>query len=152
MLQGFKGPTYGASVALSTQMTLQSDSTSCIQGQQCLPLGGYSVWAAMPPFMPQQGTAAPEREQIVVMSHWDSRSLFRYMATVRLPLHAPPGAACDALAGVGAMPTLRCFWSTVGQTAISLAMPSAESRTAVLVLAYSFDQRTVESSGCESMP
>lgn len=80
--QGLKGPTYGASVALKTQMTLQSDSVSCVSAQRCLPLGGYSVWAAVPPFQSVDSTSPP-RKQVVVMSHWDSRSLFRYMAKVR---------------------------------------------------------------------
>lgn len=105
VLQGFNGPTYSAAVALSTKMTLQSDSVACIEGQRCLPLGGYSVWAALPPFSAPEGdAAAPEREQIVVMSHWDSRSLFRYMAMVRLPLQASLGAATDALAGAAQRP------------------------------------------------
>ena len=82
-MQGFKGPTYGASIALSTQMTLQSDSAACIAAKQCLPLGGYSVWAALPPLAAPESAAGAQRQQIVVMSHWDSRSLFRYMATVR---------------------------------------------------------------------
>eukprot|EP00892_Ulva_mutabilis_P006877 jgi/Ulvmu1/4561/UM002_0289.1 len=79
--RGFKGATFGASIDLSTQMTADSDSLSCISAKQCLPLGGYSVWAAMPPSALPRNPPAPPRQQIVVMAHWDSRSLFRCMAS-----------------------------------------------------------------------
>ena len=82
LLQGFKGAAYGTAVALDTKMTSESNSVTCIRDQKCLPLGGYSVWAAMPPFPLNSALTTQPRQQIVVMSHWDSRSLFRYMATV----------------------------------------------------------------------
>ena len=78
-LQGFDGPLFGAQVNSETQMDESSTSLTCIDQQQCLPLGGYSVWVSMPPLAP-----ASTRPQIIVMTHWDGSGLFRNSITVRV--------------------------------------------------------------------
>jgi Nicastrin len=56
----------------------KSTSMTCIAGRSCQPLGGYSVWASLPPL-----AASSARKQIIVLSHWDSSGLFRSAIGVR---------------------------------------------------------------------
>lgn len=72
-LRMVSGVRYGADVSLKTLMDEASNSVNCIQAQQCLPLGGYSDWASMPPLQPNTAT----RQQILVLAHWDGNGLFR---------------------------------------------------------------------------
>ena len=45
--QGFTGSLHRATVR--SQMLGAGDSSACLAARTCLPLGGHSVWAAMPP-------------------------------------------------------------------------------------------------------
>ena len=47
MLQGFLGSLHRATVQSAMQGS--SDSGTCLAARTCLPLGGHSVWAALPP-------------------------------------------------------------------------------------------------------
>ena len=47
MSQGFRGAVHYAE--LRSEMTAQQDSDACLEAAACLPLGGHSVWASLPP-------------------------------------------------------------------------------------------------------
>lgn len=76
---------YRAHVKLESRMTEASTSFTCLEAAECVPLGGYSVWASMPPLQ-----AGSQRRQIVVLTHWDAAGLFRSAVQVR----ATQGSSC----------------------------------------------------------
>jgi nicastrin len=82
-VQGFKGAVFGAGVALATRINVTATSLACVPREECVPMGGYSVWASMPPL--NTSAAAPPRGKLLVLSHWDSQGLFRSIASVRAP-------------------------------------------------------------------
>lgn len=69
-----------ARMELSMQAPPSANSSTCIAAQQCIPLGGYSVTAAVPPMAPPSNdtaaaaTAAPPA--ILVLAGVDSSGLF----------------------------------------------------------------------------
>jgi hypothetical protein len=70
-MQRFESTGYGAEIDLSTQMSLQSTSLTCIPAKHCEPIGGFSSWTSLPPL------SGPRRRQVLVLTHWDSIGLFR---------------------------------------------------------------------------
>ncbi|KAL3698397.1 hypothetical protein R1sor_012473 [Riccia sorocarpa] len=66
------------------------DSVSCLREWACLPLGGYSVWSALPPL---NASAPTENPIVLVIAAMDSASFFR---------DATPGAD-SSLSGLIAM-------------------------------------------------
>ncbi|KAJ3694869.1 hypothetical protein LUZ60_000246 [Juncus effusus] len=50
------------------------NSESCLKGQTCLPLGGYSVWSSLPPINISSKNAKPI---VLVVASMDSASFFR---------------------------------------------------------------------------
>lgn len=82
VVQGSNGAEYGSTVRLESRIDLESNSTECVPARTCAPMGGYSVWASIPP---QSSSAGAERQQLLVLSHWDSQGLFRSIISVRLP-------------------------------------------------------------------
>jgi hypothetical protein len=73
-LRMVSGVMYRADVNLESEMDESSNSVDCIPAKKCLPLGGYSSWASMPPL----DTNGPmTRQQILVLAHWDGNGLFR---------------------------------------------------------------------------
>eukprot|EP00877_Chromochloris_zofingiensis_P006849 jgi/Chrzof1/2417/Cz11g14180.t1 len=70
--RGFTGGLYNARMWLD--MTARSpNSTHCIAADTCRPLGGYSVWAAMPPIPAGQNITKPV---ILVLAQVDGIDLF----------------------------------------------------------------------------
>lgn len=97
-MQGSNGAEYGGSVKLETQIDLESNSTECVPAGTCAPMGGYSVWASMPP---HSNSTAAGRKQVLVLSHWDSQGLFRSIISVRISSASGPAClytACFKLA------------------------------------------------------
>ncbi|KAK8928274.1 Nicastrin [Platanthera zijinensis] len=60
-------------LVMQTTKSENHDSTSCLKEQSCLPLGGYSVWSALPPIY----TGEPPKSILLVMASMDSGSFFR---------------------------------------------------------------------------
>lgn len=92
--QGVNGAQYGSTVRLDTRIQVDSNSTDCVPAEgdddmgRCAPMGGYSVWASMPP---QSNSTGAARKQLLVLSHWDSQGLFRSIISVR-----PHSSCCHA--------------------------------------------------------
>jgi hypothetical protein len=84
VMQRSNGAMYGSSVQLDTRTDLEGNSVACVRAHTCEPMGGYSVWASMPP---QNNATRSQRQQILVLSHWDSQGLFRSIISVRTPHH-----------------------------------------------------------------
>ena len=99
-LQGANGAKYGSTVRLDTQIDALTISTHCVAAEgdsvrgTCAPLGGYSVWASMPP---QANSSDATRKQVMVLSHWDSQGLFRSIISVRIPSSYCHGCSLCAL-------------------------------------------------------
>ena len=74
--QAFKGAVHHA--RLESAMWGADNSSACIQSQTCLPLGGHSVWAAVPPLQ----AGAPARQIVLAMAPVDSAAFFRSKAVV----------------------------------------------------------------------
>jgi nicastrin len=78
LLQGFKGGSHWADVELTMEAT-QPDSLSCLQASTCWPLGGFNVWAAMPPLPANTSSGLPQRSGkpvTLVVAQVDSNALF----------------------------------------------------------------------------
>lgn len=76
--RGFDGALHRGDIQAHMMMNSSSDSLACIAAATCLPIGGNSVWAAMPP-LPASGEV-PDKPTILVLTHWDSQALFRSAA------------------------------------------------------------------------
>ena len=74
--QAFKGAVHHA--RLESVMWGADNSSACIQSQTCLPLGGHSVWAAVPPLQ----AGAPARQIVLALAPIDSAAFFRSKAVV----------------------------------------------------------------------
>lgn len=60
-------------LVMQTTKSETRDSTSCLKEQSCLPLGGYSVWSALPPI----NAGEPPKSILLVMASMDTGSFFR---------------------------------------------------------------------------
>lgn len=69
--QGFRGPVHVAE--LDATMWAAGNASACITQGTCLPLGGHSVWAALPP-LPASGS--DNRPILLVAAGVDSAAFF----------------------------------------------------------------------------
>ncbi|CAL5224917.1 g7683 [Coccomyxa viridis] len=74
--QGLRGALHVAS--LDATMWAEGNASTCIQAAACLPLGGHSVWAALPPFPAQP--AQDSRPITLVTAAIDSTAFFHDLA------------------------------------------------------------------------
>ena len=78
-LQGFRGPLNVAE--LDASMFATGNASACIAAGSCQPLGGHSVWAALPPLAkPGSEDAKP---LTLVLAGVDSTAFFHDRAKVR---------------------------------------------------------------------
>ncbi|EPS72923.1 hypothetical protein M569_01828, partial [Genlisea aurea] len=62
-------------IVMQTTKSGTRDSDSCLKEGTCLPLGGYSVWSALPPINPSSSSNV--KPLIMTMASMDSASFFR---------------------------------------------------------------------------
>ncbi|XP_049379425.1 nicastrin [Solanum stenotomum] len=62
-------------LVMQTTKSGTRDSESCLREQTCLPLGGYSVWSALPPIIASSSKKA--KPMILTVASMDAASLFR---------------------------------------------------------------------------
>jgi nicastrin len=73
----FSGTLYQAYMSLKMEAKL--NSTNCLANGNCLPLGGHSVWAAMPPINPNETDSKPIT---LVVAQVDSNDVFHDLVQV----------------------------------------------------------------------
>ncbi|MCO5593528.1 hypothetical protein L7F22_047542 [Adiantum nelumboides] len=61
-------------VVMQTTKVGTSTSVSCLVGSSCLPLGGYSVWSALPPV---KASSSLNKQIVMAIASMDSASFFR---------------------------------------------------------------------------
>lgn len=79
----FSGAVHVADVDGS--MTARGDSLNCIEQGTCQPMGGHSVWAAMPPLPPMQeelpdGLETERKDVVLVVAQADTDAFFKGLA------------------------------------------------------------------------
>ncbi|XP_052193080.1 nicastrin isoform X2 [Diospyros lotus] len=94
---------YTANVAefdlvMQTTKARTLDSESCLKGETCLPLGGYSVWSALPPI--QDLSSESSKRIILATASMDSASFFRDKS---LGADSPISGLISLLAAVDAL-------------------------------------------------
>lgn len=62
-------------VVMQTTKSGTRDSDSCLKEETCLPLGGYSVWSALPPI--NISSSQKSKPVVLTMTSMDSASFFR---------------------------------------------------------------------------
>ncbi|PHT31155.1 Nicastrin [Capsicum baccatum] len=62
-------------LVMQTTKSGTRDSESCLREQTCLPLGGYSVWSALPPII--TSSSKKEKPTILTVASMDATSFFR---------------------------------------------------------------------------
>jgi hypothetical protein len=90
---------------LAMAASAAANSTECIAQGSCKPLGGYSVWSALPP-LPAAGAAAggggeDARPIILVVAQMDSIDMFHDSVQVRREWSCNNVERCDLLAVSG---------------------------------------------------
>ena len=93
-MQGFRGPVYVAE--LDDRMYAAGNASACIAAGSCMPLGGHSVWAALPPVPP----AGDAKSTTLVLAGVDSTAFFHAQAKVRRLLQVPQQLPADLPAQV----------------------------------------------------
>jgi len=104
-----------------------STSSACLEARTCKPMGGYSVWAAVPPLpaaaavgkaaagaAARKGTASASRPIILVLAQMDSIDMFHDSIQVKVflscrslpPWHLSP--VTDVTAGMTDAPCAGC--------------------------------------------
>lgn len=78
--QDFEGALHTA--VLDHSMFAEGNSSSCLEAGTCQPLGGHSVWAAMPPF-PSNGSS-DGLPITMILSQTDGIGLFHDLIKVKL--------------------------------------------------------------------
>lgn len=88
-LQGIAGAVHQGE--LKCEMSARHNSSACVAAGACLPLGGHSVWAALPPLPPlpqagAEGTGEPQEALPVtlVVASIDASGLFHDSVMVSL--------------------------------------------------------------------
>uniref|UniRef100_A0A5B7BU84 Nicastrin n=1 Tax=Davidia involucrata TaxID=16924 RepID=A0A5B7BU84_DAVIN len=94
---------YAANVAqfdlvMQTTKAGTHDSESCLKEETCLPLGGYSVWSALPPI--NISSSESSKPVILTMASMDSASFFRDKS---LGADSPISGLISLLAAVDAL-------------------------------------------------
>lgn len=84
--QGFEGALFHSKLKL-TMSAVQANASACLAEHTCSPLGGWSVWAALPP-LPPPGAAHDARPLVLVVAQMDSKDLFHDLIQVGCP--SPP--------------------------------------------------------------
>ena len=80
-MQDYIGALHLAELDGSMRAGSVSSSVMCLAAKSCLPLGGHSVWAAMPPF-PKSGD--PDRRPVsLVLAGLDGSGFFHDRIRVR---------------------------------------------------------------------
>ena len=82
-MQGFNGPLHEAE--LDATMFAAGNASACITQGSCLPLGGHSVWAALPPMPVSGGDSKPI---VIVTAGIDSTAFFHDRTKVPGNQHA----------------------------------------------------------------
>jgi nicastrin len=70
---------YHTRLKLTMTAHAAANSSACIAAGNCKPLGGYSVWSALPPLPPPTAAtaaAADGKPIILVVAHMDSIDMF----------------------------------------------------------------------------
>jgi len=75
------GPRAPHMAELRAPMAAAGNSTQCLQRAACQPLGGHSVWAALPPLPADAGADA--RPLLLVLAGADGDALFHDRIRVR---------------------------------------------------------------------
>ncbi len=74
---------------LEAGMAAEGNSSACLEARTCLPIGGHSVWAAMPPLAAADpdGTRPQEDDLPItlVLASMDSTAFFQPEALVSPP-------------------------------------------------------------------
>lgn len=91
-------------LVMQTTKSGTHDSESCLREETCLPLGGYSVWSALPPI----DTSSSEKSKpvILTMASMDSASFFRDKS---LGADSPLSGMITLLAAVDALSRIGGF-------------------------------------------
>lgn len=79
-------------------MAAEGNSSACLKDRTCLPIGGHSVWAAIPP-LPAAGSDPREDvlPVILIVANLDSTAFFQPEALVRPDLKPRPCTFCIAI-------------------------------------------------------
>ncbi|CAN6246191.1 unnamed protein product [Urochloa humidicola] len=72
---GYKANVAEFDLVMQTTKAQTHDSVSCLKEHSCLPLGGHSVWASLPPI--KNGSTERQKPIILVVTSQDSASFFR---------------------------------------------------------------------------
>ena len=87
-IQGFEGALHTAT--LNNEMSGEHNSSHCLRLGQCDPLGGHSVWAAMPPFsFGRTGKKGDNLPTTLVVAQMDGVGLFHDLIWVIASRHTP---------------------------------------------------------------
>ncbi len=88
-MQGIAGAVHQGE--LKVEMSARHNSSACVAAGACLPLGGHSVWAALPPLPPAGAKGAGEPQEALpvtlVVASIDAGGLFHDSVVVSLYLH-----------------------------------------------------------------
>ncbi len=124
--QDFKGSSNWVEAELTMQAT-EANSTACLTNSTCLPLGGFNVWAAMPP-LPVNASSNATRPSgmntTLVVASIDSNGIFHDLVQVRA-FFGGGGQACHGVDGARASP---CCSRLEGSGPIKCAGCGAPSR------------------------
>lgn len=80
--QSFAGALHTADIDL--RMTATGNSSFALSQGTCLPLAGFSVWAALPPLPDPTYSSTPARPITLVTAQLDSDGLFHDLAQARV--------------------------------------------------------------------
>ncbi|PAN08097.1 hypothetical protein PAHAL_1G387100 [Panicum hallii] len=72
---GYKANVAEFDLVMQTTKAQTHDSASCLKERSCLPLGGHSVWASLPPI--KNGSTEHHKPIILAITSQDSASFFR---------------------------------------------------------------------------
>lgn len=71
--RGHRGRAYHARISMPMSASVDSNSSSCLAAKRCQPLGGFSVWGALPPIPAGQNITKPT---LLVLAQVDSIDAF----------------------------------------------------------------------------
>ncbi|KAG2661397.1 hypothetical protein PVAP13_1KG502900 [Panicum virgatum] len=72
---GYKANVAEFDLVMQTTKAQTHDSASCLKERSCLPLGGHSVWASLPPI--KNGSTEHQKPIVLAITSQDSASFFR---------------------------------------------------------------------------
>lgn len=140
--QAYNGRLHHATV--DSTMWAKTSSTRCIQDQLCQPLGGHSVWAALPPF-PQGTKGAPTELPItLVLASIDSNGLFH--SKLKVPFVQAAGMWALHVASCKGRHCVRASWDIISECSVWKGVLSLNSwklhfdRCFVLSITWNFSE------------